>query len=174
MYDLLLLRRSRVIFTWSDECRRWMSRMKGTSMVTYTNVYFDPSLLCVSFFLLLLFYIDWSEDLMSKQFGQQMWTCMSTISFRLRNRCRSSEVTFNTNQLGKKEREREGERKKENDYNRSRDSWERIYIAMIEISWVKNLKTPPMTKGGSGKPKTLGTSRGTVLIKDFLSSAKVV
>jgi hypothetical protein len=53
---------------------------------------------------------------LSKQFGQQICDCIQTINFRLRNRCRSLQVTFDTNQL--EQGDEEEEEKKELDSQR--------------------------------------------------------
>jgi len=43
---------------------------------------------------------------LSKQIDQQISACIQTISFRLHNRCRSLQVTFDTNQLEKIKQEK--------------------------------------------------------------------
>jgi hypothetical protein len=48
-----------------------------------------------------------SEGFFSKQFGQQICACIQMISFRLHKRHRSTQVTFDTNQLEEKEKEKD-------------------------------------------------------------------
>ena len=81
------------------------------------------------------------------------------ISFRLHKRQRSAQVTFDTNQLEEKKKKKKKKKEKIMIIASSRNR--EMHITMIESSWIVYRKTLTMTRGASGKPKTLGKCTNT-------------
>jgi hypothetical protein len=64
-----------------------------------------------------LFTLPLSEGFFSKRFSQQIDVCIQMISFRLYKHQRSTQVTFDTNQLEAVEEEEEEKEEIEKDYH---------------------------------------------------------